>query len=107
MKPASEFKHQIIKEKKNIFEETICDLLASVSKVDRVDGSPGFPPANQVLGGGPLPRVEALAGWGLAALGRGGSGCGGGTLFLRRHGAHRLVGVDWAKERKERILIEY
>lgn len=46
-------------------------LLARVPKIDRVDGSAGFPPANQVLGGGSLTRVEALAGGGLAALGCG------------------------------------
>lgn len=80
-------------------------LLASVAEVDRVDGSPGFPPADQVLGGGSLPRVEALAGRGLAALGRGGSGCGD-RLVLRRHGARRLAGIDRAGER-ERFIFDF
>lgn len=52
------------------------DLLATATKIHRVDGAPWFLPANQVLAGGSLAGVEALGsrrqGW------MGGRGSGGG-----------------------------
>lgn len=58
--------------------EVLHDSLSSVSEVDRVDGAPRFPPADQVLAGGALARVEALGSWRDRALRGGGGGRGGG-----------------------------
>lgn len=70
--------------------KTVPILLASAAKVHRVDSSPRFPPANQVLRGRSLTRVETLAPGGLAVLGRGRGGCSS-CLVLWRRGAAALA----------------
>lgn len=55
--------------------KTIPILLASAAKVHRVDSSPRFPPANQVLWGRSLTGIETLGPRRLGVLGCGRSGC--------------------------------
>lgn len=52
------------------------DLLATATKIHRVDGAPWFLPANQVLAGGSLAGVEALGSRRKRWMGRGGGGGG-------------------------------
>lgn len=56
------------------------NLLAAVTKINRVDGAPWLLPANKKLAGGSLAWIEALGSG--RERGMGGGGGGGGGLLL-------------------------